>query len=254
MKRKNSFPYLFLLLFFFILAGCFSSQQTMKRNSIELTNQLHAGMPYAEVEALLGKPKTTINAGEQLIARWNLQEMWRGYIPYDLFFDGNDKTLISWSENSKAFEQQQAQLQIVADEAKKLEAARAAKNSGGGAAANFENDAELMAHFQGSYYSFTSSAVGGGSSERKVSFCPNGRYISSSESGYSGGAGTSGAWGTASQNGGGGTWKITGTKSSGTIAITSNGKTSTYKYSSCGNGCLYLGSTKYAYSGAAECR
>jgi hypothetical protein len=253
MKKKHLIFRLFLLVAITFTGGCFSSQQTMKLNSIELTNQLKAGMPYTEVETLLGKPKTTINAGDQFISRWNLQQMWRGYIPYDLVFNSSDRKLLSWSENSKAFEQQQTQLQVVADEAKKMEAAQAAKNSGGGAAANFENNVELMAHFQGSYYSFTSSAVGG-SSERKVSFCPNGRYISASESSYSGGAGTSGAWGNASQGGGGGTWKITGTKASGTIAITSNGKTSTYKYSSCGNGCLYLGSTKYAYAGAAECR
>lgn len=253
MKKRQQLLKLLPVLLTISLSACFSSKQTMKLNSIELTNQLKAGMPYTEVETLLGKPKTTINAGDQFISRWNLQQMWRGYIPYDLVFSSSDRKLLSWSENSQAFERQQAQLQIVADGLKEMEMAQAAKNSGGGAAANFENNAELMAHFQGSYYSFTSSAVGG-SSERKVSFCPNGRFISSSESSYSGGAGTSGAWGNASQGGGGGTWKITGTKSSGTIAITSNGKTSTYKYSSCGNGCLYLGSTKYAYAGAAECR
>lgn len=254
MKKNHLFFKLVLLLVALTMAGCFSSKQTMKLNSIQLTNQLYVGMPYTEVETLLGKPKSALSKGEQWIARWNLQEKWRGYIPYDLVFNSNDRTLISWSENSKAFQQQQAQLQVIADDLKKAEAAQAAKSSGGGAAANFENNAELMAHFQGAYYHFSSSSVGSGSSEIKISLCPNGRYISSSESGYSGGAGTSGAWGTASQGGGGGTWKITGTKSSGTIAVTSNGKTSTYKYSSCGNGCLYLGSTKYAYAGEAECR
>jgi len=251
---KTKYFNLFLILATFaLLEGCFSSQQTMKLNSIKLLEQLHQGMSYAEVEHILGKPKFEQNAGNKHIVRWNLQQMYKGYIPYDFVFSSSDRKLLSWSENSKAFEQQQAQLQVVADETKKMEAAQAAKKSGGGAAANFENNAELMAHFQGAYYSFTSSAVGG-SSERKVSFCPNGRYISASESSYSGDAGTNGAWGNASQGSGGGTWKITGTKASGTIAITSNGKTSTYKYSSCGNGCLYLGSTKYAYAGAAECR
>lgn len=253
MQTRTNILQFFCLVVLLGLSSCFSSQQTMKLNSIELLNQLQPGMLYTEVETLLGKPKTSVNTGDQLVVRWNLQQMYRGYVPYDLVFKSSDKTLVSWSENTKAFEAQQAQLQIVADETKKMEAAQAAKNSGGGAAANFENDAALMEYFQGSYYSFTSSAVGG-SSERKVSFCPNGRYISASESSYSGGAGTSGAWGNASQGGGGGTWKITGTKESGTIAITSNGKTSTYKYTSCGSGCIYLGSTKYAYSGTANCR
>jgi hypothetical protein len=110
-----------------------------------------------------------------------------------------------------------------------------------------------MKYFAGSYYSF--SAVGGGQTggtERKISLCPDGKYFSSSESGYSGG---SGAWGTASQGGGSGTWSITGTKTSGTIVTRSrNGQPTTYKYEVCGDGCIYFGNSKFAYAGAPECR
>jgi len=234
----------------FMLAGCFSSQQTMKLNSIELTNQLHPGMSYDEVESLLGKPKTSRTTADRYIVRWNLQEIWKGYIPYDMVFNAHDKTLISWAENSKAFDQQQAQLAVVASAMQDIESSQ----NGGGPSANFQNDPELMKYFQGAYYHFSSSSVGTGGTEREISLCPNGRYSSSSESGYGGGAGTSGAWGTASQGGGGGTWKITGSKKSGTIAMTDNsGTTTTYEYSVCGDGCIYLGDTKYGYNGDPKC-
>ena len=254
MKKFN-----FLILFVpfigaLLLVGC-SSMKTMQLDSIQLTNQLSPGMTYDEVESLLGNPKSTQIAGEQLIARWNLQEKWKGYIPYDMVFNASDKTLISWSENQKDFEQRQAQLKMVNDELQKADIANAA-SSGGGASASFENDPELMNYYVGSYYSF--NAVGGGQTggtERKISLCPGGKYYSTSESGYSGDAGTSGAWGTASQGGGGGTWKITGSKTSGTIAMTSaSGKTTVYKYETCGNGCYYFGNVKYAYAGKPECR
>jgi hypothetical protein len=237
-----------------ILSAC-TNIKTLKLNSVQLTNQLRPGMSYAEVESLMGKPKSAQVAGEQWIARYNLQEMWRGYIPYDLVFKASDRTLISWSENTRAFNQKQEQLKVIADELNKVDTSTGSGSSGG-ASANFENDAGMMNYFAGSYYSF--SAVGGGQTggtERKISLCPTGRYFSSSESGYSGGAGTSGAWGTGSQGGGGGTWKITGTKTTGTIAMTSpNGKTTTYKYEVCGDGCIWFGNVKYAFAGKPECR
>jgi len=76
----------------------------MSLNSIELTNQLKPGMTYNEVESILGKPKSKMVSGDNLIARWNLQQMWKGYIPYDMIFNSTDQTLISWAENSKAWE------------------------------------------------------------------------------------------------------------------------------------------------------
>jgi hypothetical protein len=242
----------FVLLSGFLLTDCVN-MKTVQLNSIQKTNQLRPGMTYAEVENLLGKPKSSQVTGDQWIARWNLQEMWKGYIPYDLVFKASDRTLISWGENKQAFAQQQENLKAFADQLDKVDTGG---SSGGGASAAFQNDPSLMNYFVGSYYSF--SAVGGGQTggtERKVSLCPDGRYSSNSESGYSGQAGQPGAWGTASQGGGGGTWKITGTKTSGTIAMTSsNGKTTTYKYETCGDGCIYFGNIKYAYAGKPECR
>jgi len=230
--------------------------KTMSLNSVELTNQLRPGMSYAEVEAILGKPRSSQMVNDQWIARWNLQEMWKGYVPYDMVFNPADQTLISWSENTQAFEQKQEQLQLIANELEK-QAPTATTPEGGGttSAPSFENDEALMNYFTGEYYSFT--AVGGGQTggtERKLTLCANGKYSSSSESGYSGDSGTAGAWGTASQGGASGTWRITGNKNTGTIVTTNNsGKSTTYKYETCGNGCIYLGNIKFAYAGKAEC-
>ena len=240
-----------------ILNGC-GSTKTMALNSIELTSQLRPGMSYNEVESILGKPKSSSVSGDNWIARYNLQEMWKGYVPYDMVFDAKDQTLISWGENKKAWEENQAQLKMVADEVTKQAETTPAAGSKSGVSGNnassapsFENNSDLMKYFAGAYYSF--SAVGGGQTggtERKISLCPDGKYYSSSESGYSGSG-----WGTASQGGGGGTWRITGTKTSGTIVTTnSNGQPTTYKYEVCGDGCIYFGNSKFAYAGAPECR
>jgi len=254
MKKLNLLFKLYVGLVILLASGC-SGMKTLQLNSIQLTNQLRPGMTYTEVESLLGKPKSSQLTGDQWIARWSLQEMWKGYIPYDLVFKDSDHTLVSWSENKQALAQKQEQLKAFSDQLNKVNTTGSG-SSGEGPSASFENDANLMNYYAGSYYSY--SAVGGGQTggtERKISLCPNGRYYSSSESGYSSGSGTSGGWGTASQGGGGGTWKITGTKTSGTIAMTnSSGKTTTYKYESCGNGCYYFGNIKYAYAGEPECR
>ena len=254
MKKSEIFLIIVAVVLTLILSGC-SSMKTMQLDSIQLTNQLRPGMTYTEVESLMGKPKSTQIIGEQLIARWNLQEKWKGYIPYDLVFNASDKTLVSWSENQQAYAQKQEQLKYIADELEKSDLA-SSTSSGEGPSASFQNDADLMNYYVGSYYSFSGVAGGQtGGTERKLSLCPDGKYYSSSESGYSGDSGTSGAWGTASQGGGGGTWKITGSKTSGTIAMTSaSGKTTTYKFESCGNGCYYFGNVKYAYAGKPECR
>lgn len=229
-----------------IQQGCGSSQ-TMGLNSVQLTNQLRPGMHYDEVVAVLGDPKSTRFEGESWIARWNLQEMWKGYVPYDFVFNPDTQTLISWSENESAFQKQQENLQAIN---KTVEESSSSSGGSGNIVPQFENDAELMRNFAGSYYSF--SAVGGGQtggSERKVMLCPDGTYTNQSETGYSGSG-----WGSASQGGNKGTWKITGNMNAGTlVTITASGSPTTYKYERCGNDCVYFGNTKFAYAGPAQC-
>lgn len=228
--------------------------KTMSLNSIQLTNKLRQGIDYSEVESILGKPKSTRTEDGNRIARYNLQEKWRAYVPYAMVFDLGKRTLISWSGNTREFEQSQARFKVFADEVtKQAESANTGQtgNTGGGFAPDFQNNPELMEYFAGMYYSF--SAVGRGqtgSTERKMSLCGDGRYTNYTESGYAGDV-----WGTASQGGGSGTWRINGTKTSGTIVPTGrNGKTYTYKYESCGDGCIYLGNIKFACAGVASCK
>jgi len=252
--RKNLSDLLFISAAIVLFLTSCGSMKTMSLNSIELTTQLKPGMTYNEVESLLGKPKSSMVSGDKMIARWNLQEMWKGYIPYDMIFNSADQTLISWAENSKAWEAQQAQLKVVADEVQKQAVANnQSGKSGGGPAPSFENNPDLMNYFKGKWYSFTSAGYGyTASSERTISLCGDGTYKASFESGYSG---TNQGWGQATQSGGAGTWRITGNKTEGTIVTTSpDGKATTYKYKTCGDGCIYFGSNKYAYAGAPECR
>jgi hypothetical protein len=252
MRKKLSILLYIPAVVLIVSAAC-GSMKTMSLNSVELTGQLRPGMSYAEVESILGKPKSSRVEDDKWIARWNLQEMWKGYVPYDMVFNAKDQTLISWAENTKAYEAQQAQMKVVADEIGKQSAPAGNPGTTGSVnpAPSFESNQELMNYFKGKWYSFTSAGYGyTASSERRISLCGNGTYRASFESGYSGQD-----WGQANQGGGGGTWKITGSKTDGTIVTTDpGGKSTTYNYKTCGDGCLYIGSYKYAYEGSPDCR
>jgi len=90
--------------FILLVSMSCGSMKTMSLNSVELKGQLRPGMPYAEDESILGKPKSSRVEDDKWIARWNRQEMWRGYVPYDIVFNAGDQTLISWAENTKAWD------------------------------------------------------------------------------------------------------------------------------------------------------
>jgi hypothetical protein len=112
----------------------------------------------------------------------------------------------------------------------------------------------LIKYFAGTYYSFTGGGITSGGTERRFVICSNGQFYFTSESGYSGDAGTAGAWGVASQSGEAGTWNINGSKTAGQIFLRyNNGNTETVNYQVCGDGCIYLGNIKYAYEKPAVC-
>jgi hypothetical protein len=238
-----------LLLSLLALQSCGSSK-SMSLNSVEKTSELRPGMHYDEVVELLGKPKSSQMTQEAWLVRWNLQEMWKGYVPYDMAFDPNSQELLFWSANEEEFQRQQEQLKQVVDA---LEQSNA--TAGGSASATGPNDPELMKQFAGKYYSF--SAVGGGQtggSERQIMLCPDGTYRESSESGYSSGAGTANAWGSASEGGSHGTWRITGTMNEGSITTVSpEGNATNYNFSRCGDDCVYFGNSKFAWAGPPDC-
>jgi hypothetical protein len=188
---------------------------------------------------------------DRWIVRWNLQEMWKGYVPYDMVFNPKDQTLISWSANEEDFERKQEQLKEVVTVVEE-----ASNEQSGNASATGPNDAQLMQQFSGLYYSF--SAVGGGQTggtERKVSLCPDGTFREYSETGYSADAGTANAWGSASQGGNTGTWRIVGNMNKGTITtVSADGKATEYPFSRCGSDCVYFGNTKFALAGPPQCK
>ena len=113
----------------------------------------------------------------------------------------------------------------------------------------------LMRQMAGVYYSFSSAGLSySGGTERRVVLCPNGTYSSGSESSYSAGAGTSGAWGAAGQRGDRGTWRVQGNINEGILTtIDSSGKPTEYRYRRCGGDCIYIGNTKFAVSTPVNC-
>jgi len=130
-----------------------------------------------------------------------------------------------------------------------------AKGAGGEAGPTDSGTTQLMRQMAGVYYSFSSAGPSSsGGTERRVTLCPNGTYYSGSESSYSGGAGTGGAWGSASQKSGRGTWRVKGNVNQGVLTtIDSSGKATEYRYQRCGGDCIYIGNTKFAVAGPANC-
>jgi hypothetical protein len=67
---------------------------------------------------------------------------------------------------------------------------------------------------------FGYSGGSGGGTSRWLAFCPDGRFFYESESSYSGGAGTDGAWGAVGKGKDHGSWKAVGTNARGTVFVT----------------------------------
>lgn len=249
--KNFRFPFLLLWsIVFLLMFACGSSNKGL--NSSKKTTQLQPGLTYDEVVDILGQPKSTEMKNDQWIARWVLQEMWVGYVPYDMVFNPKTKTLISWSKNEKDYEKSQENLKVVAD---MVEEASSSADSGGSsgsgdAPATGPNDENLMRQFAIKLYYF--SAVGGGQSggsETIIHLCPNGKFHDSSESGYSGDG-----WGNASQGGNQGTWRIQGNMQQGEIVfVYSSGKAWKYNYSRVQGDYVTLNSKKYGIAGQPNC-
>jgi len=243
---------LFFVSAIFVLSGCATMEEMAGFGTAGKTAQLKPGMKYKQVEALLGKPKSSTIVKGQQVVRWDLHEYGKGWVFYDMVFDAHKKTLISWSENEKAYQTHQKKwTDIFAASG----AASGGAKGGGAAAPAGPSDPALMRQMSATYYSFSSAGYGyTASTERRIVLCPDGRYYSGSESGYSGGAGTAGAWGSAGQGKGQGSWRIVGNAQQGTLTtISANGTPTEYRYRSCGKGCYYFGNTKFAVEGPARC-
>ena len=137
----------------------------------------------------------------------------------------------------------------------KVQESASTGGTGGAVAPSGSSNQQLMRQMAGIYYSFSSAGLSySGGTERRVVLCPNGKYYSGSESSYSAGAGTSGAWGAAGQQADRGTWRVQGNINEGILTtIDSSGKPTEYRYRRCGGDCIYLGNTKFAVSTPANC-
>jgi hypothetical protein len=244
MKRSLVNYNFIVLLLMFLLNSCGSSN--LGFNSVKKTNELQPGMSYDEVVAVMGKPKSSEMLDDKWIVRWNLQEPWKGMVPYDMVFDAKTKTLISWSENEKAYQEHQAKLKVLADA---VNESTASSTGGGNASVNVPNDVSLQQQFAVKLYRF--SAVGGGQTggtETTINLCPDGSFTKSGETGYSGNG-----WGTDSQSGEHGRWRIQGNMQQGKITIIQNGSAREYSYSRAGNDYVIINGDKYAVAGAPAC-
>ncbi len=226
------------------LSGCGNSNLAL--NSAQKTTQLQPGMTYDEVVSIMGKPKSSRFENNYWVNRWVLQEKWVGYVPYDMYFNPQTKTLVSWKRNEKDFQKKQENLKMVAEALDETTAG----GSGGNAPVNGPNDVNLQRQFAVKLYRF--SAVGGGQtggSEEIINFCPNGTFFKSGETGYSGSG-----WGTASQGGEHGRWRIQGNMQQGKITIIQNGQAWAYDYTRREGDYVIINGTKYAIAGPPECR
>jgi hypothetical protein len=131
-------------------------------------------------------------------------------------------------------------------------AAAAPPQAGPGAAG--PSDPALLQAMAGQWYSYS------GSTERKVTLCPSGVYMSASESSYSGtmrdgGGNQTGAWGAGSQNRGQGSWSVQGNQQQGVITLVEkDGSKSEVRYQATGEkGCYRFNGTTFCYAGAPSC-
>jgi len=247
---KYLHKFLFFFVFTTLILGCGGSSNIALNSSNKL-NQLQPGMSYDQVVEILGKPKNTQVINDNLIARWTLQEMWVGYVPYDMIFNARSKELISWSKNEGDFAKTQEKLKIANDVLTDVEAGVNGGDSGSGnASPTGPNDENLMRQFAVKLYRFSGSGGGTtGGSETTINLCPNGRFTSGGESGYSGSG-----WGTASESGDHGTWRIQGNMQEGEIVfVHSNGKAWKYHYVRRQGDYVKLDGTKYGLNGRPDC-
>jgi hypothetical protein len=113
-----------------------------------------------------------------------------------------------------------------------------AKTGGGDSTAPAgPNDADLAQQIAGIWWGYS------GSTETRIALCSDGSFQDFSESSYSGKFDhDGGAWGTAGQKGGSGSWTIQGDTQSGTITLQyAGGTTRSFQYRQTGEtGCLYF--------------
>ena len=226
---------------FALTAGCAS----MGMNSVQKLNQLSPGMSSEQVQEVLGQPKSSEVKGGKLILKYTLHENWKGFVPYYMVFNKDNRTLETWYEDEEEYQRNQAQM------AQMLKPVLEGQAQAGAAAPAGPNDPDLQRWITGNYYSFTSSAVVTAGTERSFVLCEDGRFRITGEFGASGPG-----WGAASQGGGAGRWSISGNRQSGTITLSyGDGSTKSVRYQvdSQAEQTMLFDGLKFAYAGVANC-
>ena len=197
----------------------------MGMNSVQKLNQLSPGMSSAQVQEVLGEPKSSEVKGDKLIVKYTLHE--------------------TWYEDEAEYQRNQAQM------AQMMQPLLEASGGGGAAAPAGPNNPDLQRWITGNYYSFTSSAVVTAGTERSFTLCVDGRFRMAGEFGASGAG-----WGAASQSGGGGRLSISGDRQSGTITLSFDGGSTRnvrYQVDSQAEQTMLFDGVKFAYAGVATC-
>lgn len=116
----------------------------------------------------------------------------------------------------------------------------------------------MMQWVAGTFYSFSGAGAATGGTERRLILCANGQFRMTSESEYSGEAGTDNAWGVAGQSGTSGAWTIEGDQNEFRIRLTySDGSLSMlyYQAGSMEKGCMSMdGDIMLCFEKSAECQ
>jgi hypothetical protein len=238
-----------------LLAGC----SGMNFNTVQKTNQLTVGMTDAEVMAVLGRqPDSRTVKDGRTVLRFTLQEPWKGYVPYDMVFDGQGK-LESWKADEEAYQRNQ---QALAQTAKNLETQGPSSGSpagqtgqtgqqqpGSAPAPAGPNDPELQRWIAGKYMSYV------GQTYRQLILSPGGTFRYHRESSYSGREKeVGGVWGQVNETNNSGTWTISGSQEAGQISLLyGNGNRQNMNYRrGRERGVFIIDGTTYAYEGAAD--
>ena len=103
MKKITSF--LMFMGISVLLVGCAGTGGGL--NSMSKTNQLAPGMSTEEVKALLGEPSQTQFISEKWVWKYSLHQAWKGYVPYYLHFDKENKKLDAWYADEAEYQRQQ---------------------------------------------------------------------------------------------------------------------------------------------------
>ena len=237
-------PLLLTIGILLLFSGCAS----LGLGSAEKTNQMRHGMSYDEVVALLGEPSSAMQDGKWVV-RWNFHEMWKGVVPFDVSFYPESRTLMAWAANGADYQRSQQALAQMAGAVAHPQGDVAAPGYAQG------TDPASMQQMAGEYYSFSSAGLSySGGTKMRVLLCADGRYCRQSDSSCSAGAGTAGACATDSQGGATGTWTVQGNYQQGTLVTrTAAGSETVYGYSRCGDDCINMGNTKFAFTPSTTC-